>query len=83
MLDEGEIGGAMVDAYTAVIVTEDHIQDPMEAVFHRPTGSDGRPELVGQPHQRGEVKAGLPLDLVSDLPGFWARSSIRIWKPRR
>lgn len=36
MLDDGEVFGELIRAHPAVIVAEDHVEDPVEEVFDTP-----------------------------------------------
>ena len=51
----------------AFVVANDHVQDPVQAVFHRPMISDHGSERLRQQDQRGDVEARLALDLVADF----------------
>ena len=69
VLEGGEIGGGVIGADAAFVVAEDHVHDPVQAVLDCPMAADDRPELAGQPHQGGDVKARLALDFVADFAG--------------
>src|SRR5215471_3542945 len=47
VLDGGEIGGGVISAHAALVVTEDHVHDPVEAVLDGPMGTNDRSKLGG------------------------------------
>jgi hypothetical protein len=54
----GEVGRGVVGAHPAFIIAEDHIHDPMQAIFDSPMISNDKAELRGQEQQRCDVEAG-------------------------
>ena len=70
MFDGGEVGGGMLGADPALVVSEDAVHQPVHA-FDRPVMADDLGELVGAICRRGDVEAGFPFDLDVDLtPAF-------------
>ena len=47
VLDGGEIGGGVISAHAALVVAEDHVHDPVEAVLDGPMCTNDRPKLGG------------------------------------
>ena len=67
VLDGGEVGRGVVGSDPALVIAEDHVHDPVQAVLDRPVAADDRTQQVRRQHQRGDVEACLPLDLSADL----------------
>ena len=67
MLDGGEVGGDMVGSDPALVIAEDHVHDPVQAVLDGPVAADDRPQDGRQKHQRCDVKACLVLDFSGDV----------------
>ena len=65
----GEIGWGMIGSDPAFVVAEDHIHDPMEAVFDGPMVADDWADRMGQQHQGCDVEARLLFDLVAVFAG--------------
>ncbi len=42
MLHGDKIGGRIIGVDAAFVVTEDHVQDPVEIIFYQPMASDDR-----------------------------------------
>jgi hypothetical protein len=53
----------------AFIVAEDHVHDPVEAILDRPMAPHDRPRRVGSQRKRGDLEAGLTLDLACGFAG--------------
>lgn len=51
VLDGGEIGRGMFRPNPALVIAEDHVHDPMQAVLDRPMAAYDRPEEVRQHDQ--------------------------------
>lgn len=68
VFDCGEIGGRVIGSEAALVVAEDHIHDPMQAILDRPMSAHDRSQEVGQQDQRGDVEPRLLLDLVAVPP---------------
>ena len=49
VLDGGEIGGSVIGPNAAFVIAEDHVHNPMQAVFDGPMCTNDRSELGGQP----------------------------------
>ena len=67
VLEGGEIGGRVIGSDAAFVVAENHVHHPVETVLDRPVAADDGAELACEPCQRGDVEAGLALDLVGDF----------------
>ena len=67
VLDGGEIGWSVIGSDPALVVAEDHVHHPMQAVLDRPVAADDRPQKTCQQDQGGDVETCLPLDLVAGL----------------
>ena len=65
VLDGGEIGGSVVGSDAAFVITEHHIQNPVQAVFDGPMAADDRPEFVGRQVQGTDIEAGFALYLAA------------------
>jgi len=53
VFDGGEIGRRMIGSDPALVVAEDHVHHPMQAVLGRPVTAHDRPQQAGRQHQRG------------------------------
>ena len=51
MFDGGEVGWRVIGSDPAVVVAEDHVHDPMQAVLDRPVAADDRTEKMRQHDQ--------------------------------
>src|SRR6201981_2937017 len=49
VLDGGEIGGSVIGPNAALVIAEDHVHNPMQAVFDGPMCTNDRSELGGPP----------------------------------
>ena len=67
MLDGGEVGGRVVGADAAVVISEDHVHDPVQAVFDRPVRADEGAYDMGEQDERGDEEPRLRLDLAVDI----------------
>src|SRR3954465_913848 len=67
MPDSGEVGWCVVGSDPALVIAEDHVQDPVQAVLNGPVTADDRTQQVRQQHQRCDVEASLLLDFSGDL----------------
>ena len=54
-----EIGRCVLFSDAALIIAEDHVQDPMEAVFDAPVASDRAGDKGGIRRQGGDIESGL------------------------
>ena len=75
MAEGGEIGGGVLGADAAFVIAEGHVHDPVEAVLDRPVGADDRAEQFGEQDERGDVEAGLVLDLVVGRSCAWGSAN--------
>ena len=50
VFDGGEVGGSVIGADAALVVAEDHVHHPVEAVFDRPMAADDGAEFICEPH---------------------------------
>jgi len=57
VLDGGEIGRSMFGPNPALVIAEDHVHDPVQAVLDGPMAAHDRSEEVRQHDQRGDIKA--------------------------
>jgi hypothetical protein len=55
VLDGAEIGWRVIGADAAFILTEDHVHDPMQAVFDEPMTTHDWPHESRQHDQGGEI----------------------------
>jgi hypothetical protein len=55
----------VLGADAAFIVAEDHIHNPVEAVFDCSVAANDGAKLVCQPYQRRDVKPGFAFDFVA------------------
>src|SRR3954451_7062345 len=67
VLDGGEIGRSVFGANPALVIAEEHVHDPMQAVLDRPMAAHDRSEEVCQHDQGGDVEACLLLGFSSNL----------------
>ena len=67
VLEGGEIGGRVIGSDAAFVVAENHVHHPVETVLDRPVAADDGAEPACEACQRGDVEAGLALDLVGDF----------------
>ncbi len=65
----GEVCWSMVGSQAALVISEDHIEHPMEAVLDSPMVSDEWSDQAGDESQRGNVETRLALDLAASLTG--------------
>jgi hypothetical protein len=68
VFDGGEVGWRVIDSDPALVVAEESVYDPMQAVLDRPMTAADRAEKDRQQDQGGDVKSCLPLDLLAGLP---------------
>ena len=67
MLDRREVGGRVIGAQAAFVVAEDHVHDPVQAVFDAPMIADDGAEAFGRQIERGDVEARISLALAVEL----------------
>ena len=65
----GEVCGGMVCSQAALVIAEDHVEHPVEAVFDGPMVADERANQIGDENQRGNVETRLAFDLAAGLTG--------------
>ena len=81
---QGILAGGVIGSDAAFVVAEDHVHHPVQAVLDRPVAADDGADLACEPGERGDVEAGLALDLsaisraLSTMttpcsPGHWWR----------
>src|SRR5271165_6195715 len=67
VLDGGEIGWRVIGSDPALVVTEDHVHDPMKAVLNCPVAAHDWPEESRHHDHRGDIKPCLLLGFSADL----------------
>jgi hypothetical protein len=65
--DGGEVGRSVVGSDPALVVAEDHVQNPVQTVLDCPVAADDRTQQVRQQDQRRDVEARFPLELSGGL----------------
>ena len=62
-----EVGRCVLGSDAAFVVAEDHVHDPMQAVFHGPVITDHRPRELRLERRRSDVEAGFMFDFLARL----------------
>ena len=88
VLDGSEIGRGVLGTNAALVIVEDHVQNPMQAVLNGPVTAHDRPEEVRRHHRRGDIKPRLRLGFSADLmaafdhdDGFRVRPCVALLEP--
>lgn len=76
----GEVCWSMVGSQAALVIAEDHIQHPMEAVLDGPMVADEWSDQASNENQRSNVEARLAFDLAASLTG--TRPSVTLPTPQ-
>ena len=75
VFDGGEVGRRVVLSDAALVVAEDHVHDPVEAVLDAPMASNSDAQGIGIGGGGGNVKAPLTLDLGARMGADLAHGS--------
>ena len=71
MLDGDEVGWRVICAQPALVVSEEHVENPVQAVLDGPVAAHDGGDEMGRDNQGGEVEACLVLGLAAKLaPAF-------------
>jgi hypothetical protein len=57
----------MIGSHTAFVITEDHVHNPMQAVFNRPMAAHDRAHESCRAHRGGDIKPCLLFGFSADL----------------
>ena len=68
VFDGGEVGWRVIGSDPTLVVADEPVHDPMQAVLNRPMTAANRAEKDRQQGEGGDVKSYLPLDLLAGLP---------------
>ena len=67
MLDCREVGRSVFGSDPAFVITEDHIENPVQTILDGPVITDDAPDLVGGESQGGEIETGFSFGFALDF----------------
>jgi hypothetical protein len=67
MADDSHVLGSIAGPEAREIVAEDHVQHPVQAVFHPPVSAHGAGEAQSAEGERTQIIAGFAFDLAVSL----------------